>query len=88
MTEQRFFHGQRSARAQPVSPNPNRSGIPVRWSEGAVRTIVIVHPRAGMATKLWRMDLKAGRLQGLNAAFVLNDEGRRILSGMPERRAS
>jgi hypothetical protein len=41
-----------------------------------------------MATKLWRMDLKAGRLQGLNAAFVLNDEGRRILSGMPERRAS
>jgi hypothetical protein len=88
MTEQRFFHSQRSGAAQPVSPNPNRSAIPVHWSEGAVMTIVILHPPARMAAKHWRMNLKPGCLQGLNALFALNGKGGRILCGMPERRAS
>jgi len=88
MREQRFSHGQRPVAAQPLPPNPSGTGIPIHWSEGTVMAIIIRPPHPGMATKLWRINLKPGCLQGLNAPFAFNDEGRRILAGMPERRAT
>ena len=71
MTEQRFLHSQRSSAPPPVSLRPNRIGIPIHWSEGAVMSIIIRHPLQ-TATEEFCLNLTPGCCQEYQALLMLH----------------
>src|ERR1035438_4778347 len=80
MAEQRFLRSQRSAAAQPLAPNPNRTGIQINWREGVVKTIKTRHHHIEMATKVCCINpagAGSGCRQGHDAQPALNTEAQK-----------
>jgi hypothetical protein len=88
MREQRFFHSQRSAAAQPPPPNPNRTRIEINWGEAVAKPIEVWRHHNEMATKFCGINLKPGCRQGHDAQLALAAEAQKILASRPERQAT
>jgi hypothetical protein len=89
MSEQPFYHGQRSAAEQAMPPTQsNRTGIKVTWNEGIAAAIKIQHQPVVMMRKVHGMHLQPRRGQGLDAQLALNAELQMIFASRQGSRAN
>ena|ERR1017187_549603 len=85
MNEQRCFHKQPPAAAQPP-PHPNQSAISINWREDASIVIKMRRGHVQMATHSGDMKLKPGCSQADGAQFALDAHKRKSFAFRSGRR--